>query len=220
MVVEGDDGLAVLRTSSGVSVVPDPEFFTRLGFEIKMVVHDDFSSAGFCQMIGSNGHILTDPVKKMLVTGWTMSVDRFKSEAVRLGLLRAKALSLMVESPHCPVVKSMAKWLLRVTCGVKARFETSWWDRERHRMIFGDGDPELMAAAVESLAPTYQDRVLVESVFRIPVPYQHLLEKWFEAQTALCVIPFRLLEPLAQRDWLIAWNFVSRMVVKPALEAD
>jgi len=221
MVVEGDDGLAVLRHPVLGSVIPDCGFFKKLGFEIKMVVHNSIGTAGFCQLrSGTGGRVLVDPVKKMMTTGWTLSEHRFQSDSVRRELLRAKALSLCVEAPGCPVVRSLAGWLLRCTAGCNARFDLkSYRGQEQHDVLFGGADPEECAAKALTVEPTVSDRLVVEEVFRFPLPLQLLCERWFDRQQHIRPIPLSLLEGLVERDWVVAWKFVTT-VASPVREPD
>jgi len=212
MVVEGDDGLASLR-KEGRPHVPVADFFTRLGFEIKMVIHDDLESAGFCQMYCSeSGNVLVDPVKRILTVGWSFSNDRFAGPRVRAGLLRAKGLSLLVESPNCPVVRNLALWILRVTRFVKARFEDSTWEREKREALFQGVEPEECARTlISEMKPiTYLDRVAVETIFRVPVSQQCQIEKWFNSQCTVRPIPLKLVGDLVEADWLMSWSYVAR----------
>jgi len=126
-VVEGDDGLF----SSSVPITSDD--FRAVGFDIKILSHNDLLRTRFCGMtMSSDLCALTDPGEVFLNFGWSHSVMHLGSEKVRLGLLRAKALSLLYEHPRCPLVTALAKRALALTAGVLPRFGDDWYEHQLH----------------------------------------------------------------------------------------
>jgi len=92
-VVEGDDGLFVVEGR-----VPTVEDFSPVGFELKLAERLTPAESHFCGMIYAEGTYenIIDPSALLCKFGWSTSQQRMGGERTRLGLLRAKALSLPV----------------------------------------------------------------------------------------------------------------------------
>lgn len=123
-VVEGDDGLFVSNVPLAAAD------FANLGFEIKMLIHSDLYETQFCGLQFSRSLCnLTDPVETLLNFGWSHSSQVCTSRRVRLGLLKAKALSLLYEHPRCPILTAVAVRYINLTTGIVPRFDGNWYDR-------------------------------------------------------------------------------------------
>lgn len=111
-VVEGDDGLFALDGELKV------EDWAELGFTVKEIhYYDDPGKAHFCGMIFSDSQeIIRDPVRFFQKFGWTHS-NIHAGDKIMRGLLRAKALSVLYETPQCPIVAAAAWRALEVTRG-------------------------------------------------------------------------------------------------------
>lgn len=122
-VVEGDDALFACSTE----VTKDD--FTNLGFEIKIEKHSDFRTASFCGIVAcSDGTLLTDPRKVLVSFGWSHSQLIGSSEKVKMGLLRAKALSLLYEHPNCPILTALSLRFIVLTNNVKPVWSNNWYE--------------------------------------------------------------------------------------------
>jgi len=124
-VVEGDDGL--FRLSNRL----DLSWFQRLGLTIKLDYVNHFGEASFCGITCSTEtlHTLRDPIKVLSKIGWTNSAN-FKystRRSIKLGLLRAKALSLLYEVPNCPVLGVLARRLIYLTDGINPVWDWDWF---------------------------------------------------------------------------------------------
>lgn len=123
-IVEGDDGLFVS------SVPLTAEDFASLGFEIKMLSHNDLYETQFCGLQFSRSLCnLTDPVDVLVNFPWSHSSQVGPSYRVRLELLRAKALSLRYEYPRCPILTALGQRYIQLTSGSRARFDGNWYER-------------------------------------------------------------------------------------------
>jgi len=170
-VFEGDDGLVY-------STVPiDGSDFSRLGFEIKILVHTDFLRSSFCGMMISSDMIhMTDPRKVILNFGWTHSPLMHGGRKVAMGLLRAKALSLLYENPRCPVISVLAKRFVDLTEGVEARWETNWYETDlqlQAAKYFG------WAVAEYNLGIPDQTRLDFDEAYDISPIRQKMMESYF-----------------------------------------
>jgi len=114
--VEGDDGLFALLGSA-----PTPEAFLQLGFKIKLIPVNDPSLASFCGIISAEGGLIREPIRFISTFGWTFSYLQ-AGLPLRMGLLRAKALSTIYEMPQCPVSGALARRALIITRGYTPRF--------------------------------------------------------------------------------------------------
>lgn len=123
-VVEGDDGLM------GCSGPVDPTVFEDLGFEIKIIEHQNYMRASFCGIVASSQLTIMKDARKVLVTfGWSHSPLIRCGTNVLLGLLRSKSLSLLYEAPRCPILTALALHYLGLTAGYTARDADDWWTR-------------------------------------------------------------------------------------------
>lgn len=177
--VEGDDGYFLVR------LVPDVADFTRLGFRMKINVSSDVEGSDFCGMIFDSEELecMTDPFPVILKIGWTHAAEMLGKPRVRLGLLRAKALSLAYEFPGCPVLTSMSRWLLRATSNSAPIFDAG--DEYWNAQVFAGRDRE-------KVPPTrnigHRSRLLFERRFGVSVHDQFVLEAYFDRKKGLSCI--------------------------------
>lgn len=172
-VVEGDDGLFAC------AAVLSQQDFADLGFDIKIVAHDDLVDSAFCGMsMSCDGILLRDPRRVLPKFGWSLS-ERAKGGArVRRGLLHARALSLAYESPRCPLMWAVAEAALRATSDVAPIFDNSYHQQNVARWA------QINAPWVREqllLGPTLQSRVDFAQRFGVPVVAQRELERRFLA---------------------------------------
>lgn len=167
-VIEGDDALFYS------SVPLTPEDFADLGFDIKILKHDDLLKSSFCGLVmSSDFSLLKDPRKILCKFGWSLSPYRKCSLKVRMGLLRGKALSLAYENPRCPVVAALAKRVLVFTQGQVARFGTGYQEDQIRlwQAQFSDVTSQALIAG-----PTLTTRTEFAELFNFPVSLQYRIE--------------------------------------------
>lgn len=115
--VEGDDGIFAVIDG----VAPTAADYKKLGFTIKIESSSDVADLSFCGLVMADGAVLRDPRKFLQNFGWTGSF-LFSKKSIMLGLLKAKALSAINETPSCPIVHAIARRALALTEGVDPRF--------------------------------------------------------------------------------------------------
>lgn len=166
-VVEGDDALFV-------STVPiDKSDFE--GFDIKVKTHSTLLTTSFCGLeMSTDNHLMRDPRRILTKFAWSFSPYRDASAPVRMGLLRAKALSLAYECPRCPVVSALAKRVLEYTRGTRPRFGSSYWERSLEEWV---KDYEAETSLEVSLGPTQRDRIDFYELYDITPALQLELER-------------------------------------------
>jgi hypothetical protein len=114
--VEGDDGL--FAADKKINAEDVAQWFLQIGFELKPELHLTTDTASFCGIIACKGQLIKDPTEVLTRLGWTMTMVN-AGRVKRWGLIRAKALSLRYEMPHCPITTVIARWLVDHTQGVK-----------------------------------------------------------------------------------------------------
>lgn len=190
--VEGDDGVFVVK-----GLQPGPYVFEKLGFRIKMQLRDSITGTSFC---GNVFHPdvcdnLTDAGKQILKLGWTTSDLRFSGPGLRYELLKAKALSLQVTNPGCPILGACARWILRsLPRGTVANYrDYNVWEKEH-----------LCGKSVDKCIDP-RSRLLYQQEFNTPVATQLQIENWFNSQTHIRPIPFCVVAPLCKPEWVAAY---------------
>lgn len=168
-VVEGDDGLFHFSRR------PDASDYERVGFRIKMKWHDDLLRTSFCGLVMSRDlSTMTDPRKVLINFGWTHSPLMLAGKKVRMGLLRAKALSLAYEHPRCPILHTLALKGLAITEGFTARFETGWYEADLRAQIRKFSTE---TAFMLEQGPSFDTRVDFAQHFGITIPHQLAIEE-------------------------------------------
>lgn len=197
-VVEGDDGLFVF-----VGKTPTTEHFAEKGFIIKLEVHSDLCTAGFCGNIFDieDGYILTDPKKVVAGLGWSASrYTRSKTNKLKC-LLRSKALSFAYQYPGCPIVGALAQYALRMTRSfdiqkfTKNRRDLNVYDRERIEEAISFRGPLYVE-------PKIRTRLLFEELYGISVSEQLGMEKYLNELKSLEPLKMPLLVETCPASWI------------------
>jgi hypothetical protein len=165
--VEGDDAVFALHHPTLEPRLTAADY-ANLGFSIKLKQVPDPCYGSFCGLVcGESGQIIRDPLRFCQKFGWTTSFLH-AGPAIMDQLLRAKALSAVYESPHCPIVSVLAREALRFTDGVNPRFVDDGF-----HTIPSD------VSKLPEFAPTTETRLLFEHMFAISVDTQLLIEEKF-----------------------------------------
>lgn len=173
--VEGDDGLFAF------SGEPDFSIITRLGFDLKFEPHATPYTSSFCGLLLSRSLAsFTEPLFEIIKFGWSMSTLKHSTKKkVRLGLLRAKALSLFYCHPRCPMLTALAVKYIALTQGVEPIFSNNYWERKivDETIKFGH------AARLEyEKGITIEDRIDFAGLFHIDVPIQKAFEEYIMSE--------------------------------------
>jgi len=191
--VEGDDGIFITT----VPVTKDD--YADLGFSIKLVNlampgenNEDYANsvlrAAFCGLVmGSDNIIIRDPRSFLSKFGWTHSFMG-AGAPIMDGLLRGKALSAYYETPQCPIVGSMIRYALNKTSGAKLRLD----DLDHYKRELLPDEDALANMEIAPFAPSMESRLVMNSVFNIPVETQIAVEKLIESgdfDHIHCILP-------------------------------
>jgi len=157
--VEGDDGLFA------TTAILTPELYARLGFTIKIESVTDPCAASFCGMIfADDGQIIKEPRAVFRKFGWTNSMISAGRKTM-MGLLRAKALSSIYETPNCPITGQLARSALQYTEGYMPIFEKN---------LYKEPPPDF---AISPYSPSPSTRELYNKLYGINPETQIKIEK-------------------------------------------
>lgn len=209
-VVEGDDGLFAFPPG----MHPTVEDYAQLGFDIKLKSTNTIGDAGFCGMYFADEHTNVVDVRALLCKfGWTDSQQKCAGQRKLLGLLKAKALSLLYEVPHCPIALSLGKYVLRMTKWVKPIYDstgrTVYTFKQQRALESRNSD--YLACVINPC-----NRELVERLFEVTVEEQIKIEEYFDNCSKLQPIPLWITNIVANDVWRNAagycMNYPRRLI--------
>jgi len=159
--VEGDDGLFAVPIPCKIT----SDDYLKCGFTIKIEEFQDPVRASFCRLIFSNSRqCIRDPRRFLDSFGWTHS-HLYANDKVMYELLRAKALSAIYETPHCPIVSVIARKALLMSEGYRPRFVYDGF----HDIVPSDFN-------IPQFNPTSDTRQLFADLYHISIEDQIKLE--------------------------------------------
>jgi hypothetical protein len=204
VLIEGDDGLSRLDPTRLLNV----DVFKDCGFTIEAEVHLDLCTAGFCGNVfdPEDRIIITDVREAMVAIGWTTNRYAKSKRSKIKGLLRAKAMSLLYEYPGCPVLQSLASYLIRVTEGYRANPGVmNMYQKEQAILMY-----EYMQQFGLPTRPVPSNtRYLVERLYNIPVDVQLQWEAYFDNCTELKPFDSSLLRDVCPVSWSTYFSIYS-----------
>lgn len=126
--VEGDDCLLVVYDGQ----LPTIQDFERIGFTVKLEqvrdTGDSRNGVAFCGLVHAGGQMMRDPIGFLCKFGYALDGDTASPER-RRGLLAAKALSSIYETPQCPIIGAIARCALLSTAGANPIFVDDGYHR-------------------------------------------------------------------------------------------
>jgi len=168
LLVEGDDALVGYNCED-----PTVEEFAEVGLKAKIEKHHSVEDSRFCQLAYSKHDLepLCNIKRTLAKTFYSLTAPRFARQSRLKPYMRGKGLCLAYEFPGCPIVRSVAKCLLRLTNGVVAKFE---------RDKFNPPDEKSALAMLDKHTIGFASRLLIEQEQKIPVAAQLVLEEQFD----------------------------------------
>lgn len=194
--VEGDDGLFGCHR-------PPPSkqwLYDNLGLDLKMDILENVNEASFCGNIFDTSDLLTvtNPIDVLLGFGWTTNKYARASQKTLKQLLRAKSYSLLYEYPGHPILQSLALYGLRVTSGLKAKFNPSnYYERENLAHMLS----EISLDSLPAVETPKNTRMLVQKLYGVTIEQQLSLEHYFNTKNDLLPIDLGLIDHLINRKF-------------------
>lgn len=187
-IVEGDDHLF---TTTVPLLSSD---YNDCGMTIKLVKIIAPTEGSFCGLIfNKDKQIIRDPHRFIRKFGWAHSFFGCGMKT-KMELQRAKALSAVYETPHCPIVAVLARLALKKTRGCVPRYE------DKFSELIPPNEMKIPA-----FAPTLATRELFSKLYDISIEMQLLIEKAIVEDRLQC-LP-NLMPPTSVDEW-----FYSRYV--------
>lgn len=218
-VVEGDDGLFAFNGNT-----PSASDFTKYGFNIKLDVHSEISTASFCGNVfdPEDRQIMTCPYDVLSTFGWTTNKYAKSSDKTLKALLRSKSLSLAYQYPGCPILGSLAQYGLRVTKGYNVEKvvysrNTSLWDRAQQLEALEYFKNTKYQNLYEE--PKIGTRLLFEQLYGIPVSTQVMIERELDSLNKIQPLNFPLISDFCPKSWSLYYDLYT-MEVEPAFAVE
>lgn len=201
-VIEGDDGLF---TYHGTPLYES--FFNKLGFQID-ISEKPLNEASFCGNIFTENSLktLADPLEVMATASYTMQgVGARPTELNKLCYLMG--FSILCQYGNCPILCSFARKQIRdcilndpdvrikAISYLKTSRKLDWWSREILSKCIHE--------KVEDSTIHYEDRLLVEKMYEIPVTAQIEIEKQLDKSAGILNSDLvNLLYSLKHPEWV------------------
>lgn len=169
-VVEGDDGLFSFYSKT----IPTEQWFQRLGWTIKLKHEKNISTASFCGLMFDldDRDLIYDPFKFIMTYGWLKSKYINAKPSVKLALLKGKMMSVLSQTPNCPIVSALAFSLLKRLKSI--RYNISFMNNYQVEMFKKIDLQKFCEPVIRT-----NTRLLFEDVYGITVSDQLELEKFF-----------------------------------------
>lgn len=195
LVAEGDDNFVGTNSLNKIKT----EIFEELGLICKLEEPRDFNTASFCGMIfsGENDRIITDPIKVLNRFAWLDSKYMDANDATVMSLYRGKALCILYQYRHCPILMAFARAVLRVSRKFtnKAKMTAKHW-------LNDDYIPSDESRLPPDEEPDMGARVIIEELYGISCTTQIRYEKFFNSQTDIFEIPdYDIFRPVQAVNW-------------------
>lgn len=199
-VVEGDDGLWSLPRNIDVSMAE------KLGFRLKLVIHNSVNEASFCGQIfdTTNNVVLTDPYYAMASMGWAAKTGTWNEEKQAM-VTACKALSMLYQYQGCPVIQALAECSYRNsgwTLGKEALIEKV--KQSAMNSYIKDWYLETLHSEARGTGVANSTRALFEKLYNFPIAAQFELENLLKEQKGWMKTLYIHL-PGFSPDWLNRW---------------
>lgn len=208
-VVEGDDGLFSAKVPKGKRM-PNVEDFRRMGFDLKLEIHESINTASFCGLVFDPEDLnnVGDIFRHMTSFGWTTSKYRRCSQKKLEQMLRCKAFSMAYQFAGCPVLRNLAWYGLRVTKKHGA-IKSLQLEKLLLKNASSDWERQRVLQCLESDIPRVEigmnTRLLVEKLYGISVDRQFEIEQMLDSKhdfEPICLDVCHLVPP----SWVLYYH--------------
>jgi hypothetical protein len=196
--VEGDDGLFAFNGT------PDFGIIRRLGFDLKLEPHTSLYKTSFCGlMLTRSLACLTEPVYEIVKFGWSMSHLRHsKKNKIKMGLLRAKALSLFYCHPRCPMLTALALKFVQLTKNYDPIFDNGYWEQ---KIVNETINLEHQAREEFEKGITGEDRADFSDLFGIEPHVQLAFEEYISNINVVCQLDHWTIDTICSSRPYLSW---------------
>lgn len=196
--VEGDDGIFCIPRPG-----PTKLDYEKLGFRVKLNGSSDVQTAGFCGNVFSRHfNQLCDPAEALVRFGWCLNRQRMGKKK-RLEYLRWKGMSYAYLYSGAPILRSLAKYALRVTKGSKMWKPNDWWDKRISDWAQIKSD-QVWARLATPI--TWEDRLTVSEKFGVSPSAQIEIETYLDGLEIIRPLTCGAIIALMNRTWLLHWH--------------
>jgi hypothetical protein len=203
--VEGDDGIFTFENN----IVPESDYFERLGFTIKMETHAELNKASFCGNLFDVDDLIvvTDPREVLLNFGWSKTPHVSYGKIKLQELLKSKSMSFAYQYRGCPIIQSLAHYGLRLTKRIDLRRylekdrSISLWEREQILEALEN------QKEIYKVEPPIKTRILIEELYGLTIEEQHKIEEYFDNLETLQPIKLSIFDQLFHADCSIYYNY-------------
>jgi hypothetical protein len=183
---EGDDGIV------GCSILPTAAQYLQLGARIKIELPESIATASFCGNVfhPDHKHNVTNPCEASVCFGWT-DARKYRNcgDDTLLKLLCAKSMSMLYEYPGCPILKSLARYGLRVSFHCIKKITPQWLQTHSANSyeyrLYKDCQKFILDYGIPDYEIGLGTRLLVENLYGIPIGVQLSVEKYLDSLTTL-----------------------------------
>lgn len=184
-VVEGDDGLFSMTVPEGASL-PDAKFFARMGFTLKLDVHEDISTASFCGLVFDSEEQMnvTNVLEELVAFAWASKRYARCGRAKHEQLLRCKSFSMAYQYPGCPILKSLARYGLRVTRKhgkIGSSQFTDMVNKHVTNVYYREQIHEALEKGIPNVDIGHRTRLLVERLYGVTIERQLETERYLDS---------------------------------------
>jgi hypothetical protein len=185
IVIEGDDSL--FRTDRHLAL--SAKDFATLGLVTKIEMYERLCIASFCGNIFDEDDLknLVDPGKIFRRFGYADNKYFGCRKSKKMGLLRAYAFSIYYQYHGCPMVESLARYLIRVTRGYFAIMNSI--------NIFKLSDNDVIPASEQRMFELFPpgeigigSRCIIQSQFGFSYDQQISVEKYLDSLNQLEIL--------------------------------
>ena len=161
MLAEGDDLVC--------EVIPNLERVLRdIGITTKLEYHDNPNDVSFCRCYPGGNNNLTDAVYALAKLGWSDAKYLGANDNKKLGLLKAKCMSYLVQFGGCPIIGPVCKEIYLKLHEVETVIDDDWWEKEKMKFWSENGANKVT---------TLKDRSEYMRLFNVEIDTQLTIER-------------------------------------------
>lgn len=204
--VEGDDGIMCFERPNNAPTEAD---FKSYGLIIKLIESDNLADLSFCGQVfdPDDGIVITDPFEALVNVGFTRKWHTKANRSMKLGLLRARALSMLYQYNGCPMLTSFALRVIELTSKVVFR--------KRLIYSFNEYERDVVRLALDLHInphippPNSPCRSLFSRLYGVSIPHQLAFESAMMTLELDCEIDISAIIAYPKNNMLMCQRYMS-----------